>query len=62
MFVKDAKSLCKNRNKQFIVAMVYNGVPLSGGLVINSRKEKVSKYIDELSVAMVQEYSFWETV
>jgi hypothetical protein len=45
-------------DKQCIVAAVYNGVTLSGELVINSMKEKVSKYPYELSVAMVKENIF----
>ncbi|ERN53942.1 DUF4037 domain-containing protein [Alkalihalophilus marmarensis] len=42
-------------DKQCILATVYNGVTLSGDLVINSMKEKVSKYPYKLSVAMVKE-------
>lgn len=45
-------------DKQCIVAAVYNGVTLSGDIVINRMKEKVSKYPYELSVAMVEENIF----
>lgn len=45
-------------DKQCIVATVYNGVTLSGDIVINSMKEKVSKYPYGLSVAMVKENIF----
>lgn len=45
-------------DKQCIVATVYNGVTLSGDLVINNMKKKVSKYPYELSVAMVKENIF----
>ncbi|MGP4108851.1 nucleotidyltransferase domain-containing protein [Virgibacillus sp. L01] len=45
-------------DKQCIAATVYNGGTLSGDLVINSMKEKVSKYPYELSVAMVKENIF----
>ncbi|WP_345239346.1 DUF4037 domain-containing protein [Pontibacillus salipaludis] len=44
--------------KQCIVAAVYNGVTLSGDIVTNSLKEKVSKYPYELSMAMVKENIF----
>ncbi|KQL36125.1 DUF4037 domain-containing protein [Psychrobacillus sp. FJAT-21963] len=44
--------------KQCIVATVFNGVTLSGDLVINSMKERVSEYPYELSVAMVKENIF----
>ncbi|MFB4166794.1 DUF4037 domain-containing protein [Virgibacillus sp. JSM 102003] len=47
-----------NLDKQCIAATVYNGVSLSNDLVINSMKEKVSKYPYELSVAMVKENIF----
>jgi hypothetical protein len=42
-------------DKQCIIAAVYNGVILSGDLVISRMKEKVSKYPYELSVAIVKE-------
>lgn len=42
-------------DKQCIVAAVHDGVTLSGDLVINSMKEKVSNYPYELSVAMIKE-------
>jgi hypothetical protein len=45
-------------DKQCIVAAVYNGVTLSGELVIKSMKETVSEYPYELSVAMVKENIF----
>lgn len=52
------KSFDTDLDKQCIVATVYYGVTLSGDLVINSMKEKVSKYPYELSVAMVKENIF----
>jgi hypothetical protein len=45
-------------DKQCIAATVYNGVTLSGDLVINSMKERVNKYPYELSEAMVKENIF----
>lgn len=45
-------------DKQCIVAAVYNGIPLSGDIVINRMKEKVRHYPNELSVAMIKENIF----
>ncbi|WP_077596415.1 DUF4037 domain-containing protein [Oceanobacillus kimchii] len=42
-------------DKQCIVATVHNGVSLSGDLVIKRMKEKVNKYPNKLSVAMIKE-------
>ncbi|WP_047984383.1 DUF4037 domain-containing protein [Ornithinibacillus californiensis] len=42
-------------DKQCIVATLHNGVSLSGDLIIKGMKEKVNKYPNELSVAMIKE-------
>ncbi|WP_227994863.1 hypothetical protein [Oceanobacillus sp. CFH 90083] len=44
--------------KQCLVAAVHDGVTLSGGALIKQLKERVKKYPDELSIAMIKEYMF----
>ncbi|WP_280771613.1 DUF4037 domain-containing protein [Salipaludibacillus daqingensis] len=44
-----------NLDKQCIAATVHHGVSLSGDLVIKRMKEKVNKYPNELSVAMIKQ-------